>query len=343
MNILITSIGQRGYLIDHFKEKAKGECGIFAADALKYAPALKSADKAFLLPYASDESYCDTLIKVCKENDIKAVFSINDIELPWLALYKDKLKEHGINAMICDKDVIDICTDKYLTYEFCQKYNVGAPKTFLWNEKEELLEKIKTGEMKYPILAKPRRGSKSIGIHLLNNEEELLEDIEAAKNSMVSEEQKCIYQETLSGVLIAAHDLCNKNQEPVSIVTMKNLTEHFGETYQNTTYRDEKLFEYVFHAVKSIGAYGIIDLNIMQKDNGEFVLLEFNPRMSGGYSVSHFSNPNFTKNLIDISLDKEVKQDMEKVYAFDETIMLKQFTTTFTTEKEINESVKSYK
>ena len=47
MNILITSIGQRGYLIDHFRESARGEFGIYAADATKYAPALQKADKAF--------------------------------------------------------------------------------------------------------------------------------------------------------------------------------------------------------------------------------------------------------------------------------------------------------
>ena len=41
MNLLITSIGQRGYLIDHFGESARGEFGIYAADATKYAPALQ--------------------------------------------------------------------------------------------------------------------------------------------------------------------------------------------------------------------------------------------------------------------------------------------------------------
>lgn len=113
MNILITSIGQRGYLVEHFKEVSKGRYGIYAADALKYAPALKNADKAFVLPYASDKSYCEMLIKVCEENDIGAVFSINDVELPWLALYKPELEKNGINAVICDKRVIDMCTDKH--------------------------------------------------------------------------------------------------------------------------------------------------------------------------------------------------------------------------------------
>lgn len=342
MNILITSIGQRGYLVDHFKEVSKGRYGIYAADALKYAPALKNADRAFVLPYASDKRYCEMLIKICEQNDIGAVFSINDVELPWLALYKPELARHGINAVICDKSVIDICTDKYLTYLFCKENGVNTPKTYLWTEKEHLFKDLKNGLMTYPLVAKPRRGSKSIGIHMLNNEAELLEDINATANSNMPEEEKCMYQEKLSGVLIGAHVLCNKRKEPVSIVTMKNLTEHFGETYQNIAYHDEKLFEYVFHAVDRVGAYGIIDPNIMQKANGEFVLLEFNPRMSGGYSLSHYSNPLFTKTLVDIAAGVDIKQDMKTIYKFENIIMLKQFTTTWTTEGEINGSVKKY-
>lgn len=342
MNILITSIGQRGYLIEHFKEVSKGKYGIFAADALKYAPALKNADKAFVLPYASDKEYCEILIKICLENDIKAVFSINDLELPWLALYKDELGKHGINAVICDKPIIDMCTDKYYTYQFCQKNGIKAPRTYLWTEKERLLQDLSDGRMKYPIVAKPRRGSKSIGIHMLNTREELIEDIDAAQNSSMPDEQKCIYQEKLNGVLIGAHVLCNNRHEPVSIVTMKNLTEHFGETYQNIAYHDKSLFQYVFDAVNHVGAYGIIDLNIMQKDNGEFVLLEFNPRMSGGYSLSHYSNPLFTKTLLDIAVGVDVPQDMDTIYNFKKIIMLKQFTTTWTTEEEIGRYVKQY-
>lgn len=339
MNILITSIGQRGYLVDHFKEVSKGKHGIFAADALKYAPALKNADRAFVLPYASDAAYCEMLIKVCKENQIGAVLSINDLELPWLALYKPELAKHGINAVICDKHIIDMCTDKYLTYQFCQENDVGAPRTYLWTEEEPLLRDIEAGAVAYPIVAKPRQGSKSIGIHMLNDEAELLDDIEAAANSDTPDERKCMYQEKLSGVLIGAHVLCNSRHEPVCIVTMKNLTEHFGETYQNIAYHDEKLFESCFHTASRVGAYGIIDLNIMQRPNGEFALLEFNPRMSGGYSLSHFSNPRFTKTLVDIAAGIDVKQDMDAIYDFKEIIMLKQFTTTWTTEDKISRSV----
>ena len=166
-----------------------------------------------------------------------------------------------------------MCTDKYLTYRFCQDNNINAPKTYLWTEKERLFKDLEQGFITYPVLAKPRRGSKSIGIHLLNNETELIGDINAAESSNMPEEEKCMYQDRHSGVLFAAHVLCNKRQEPFSIVTMINLTEHFGETYQNIAYYDEKLFEYVFNTVSRFGAYGIIDLNIMQKANGEFVLL----------------------------------------------------------------------
>jgi|LSQX01.1.fsa_nt_gb carbamoyl-phosphate synthase large subunit len=342
MNLLITSIGQRGYLVDHFKEAANGRFGIFGADAFKYAPALCKVDRAFVLPYAREKGYCEKLIQLCKENDIGAVFSINDLELPFLAKYKPELAKHGINAVISDKNVIDICTDKYLTYQYANKYGVGAPRTYLWTEKERILKDIAEGLLSYPIVAKPRRGSKSIGIHMLNNEEELLKDIEETSESDLPEDHKCLYQEKLDGVLIGAHVLCNKNHQPVSIVTMKNLTIHFGETYQNIAYHDLKLFEYVLNAVNHIGAYGIIDLNIMEKNDGTFALLEFNPRISGGYSLSHYSQPLFTKTLLRIANGEDVAQDFETMYNFKKIIMLKQFTSSWTTEEAIARDVIEY-
>src|SRR5690554_4675451 len=113
MNILITSIGQRGYLIDHFKESVQGELGIYAADATKYAPALLKADKAFVIPYANDPEYFPRLLQICKDNDIKGVLSINDLELPVLAKHKNELNQNGVKAIISEPEVIDICFDKY--------------------------------------------------------------------------------------------------------------------------------------------------------------------------------------------------------------------------------------
>ncbi len=343
MNILITSAGQRGYIFEHFKETAKGRYGIYGADVNKYAPALQNADKAFLMPYASDPRYLEALIKLCKENDIKGILSLNDNELPRLAEYREELRRHGINAVISDKAVVDMTWDKYLTYQFCKEHDIATPRTYLWSEKEQLLADLDSGLMCFPVLAKPRKGSKSIGIHKLYSKSELIADMDQMAQSPLPEDEKCIYQEFVDSFLYSTHTLCDKEHRPVSIVAMHTLIKHLGETYQNISFRDEALYRFTEHAIRAMNAYGIVDMNINRRANGEYVLLEFNTRISGGYSLSHFAQPSFTQTLLDITLDKEVPYDPDAVFDFkDGVVMFKQFITSFSSDPEIDERMNHY-
>ena len=103
MNILIISVGIRGYLIKYFREALKNKGKIFAADCSKYAPALYDADNYFILPSISEKNYIDELLKICLVNDIKAIISLNDKELPILAQSKNKFTHKRIKLIVSNQ------------------------------------------------------------------------------------------------------------------------------------------------------------------------------------------------------------------------------------------------
>ena len=156
MNILITSAGTRGYLIRYFKKALKKVGKIFAADCSKYAPALYNADNYFIVPPASDKNY------ICLKNGIKGLISLNDIELPVLAQHKNKFIEKGIQLIVSDKSVVDLCYDKYKTFKFLKENKFPFAKTYL--SIDDTLRDIKSKILKFPLLIKPRKGSAGIGI-----------------------------------------------------------------------------------------------------------------------------------------------------------------------------------
>ena len=205
MNILITSIGQRGYLIDHFKESARGRIGVYAADATKYAPALQKADKAFVLPLAKDPAYFPRLLQICIENDIRGVISINDLELPILARYKKDLAQHGIKAVVSDPDVVDICFDKYKTWEFCTESDIPVPRTYLWTEVKKIEDDIRLGKLSFPMIAKPRKGSRSVGVHPIRDMDQLLLEIDGMNSQTIPEDEKIIFQEYIDSEQYSVH------------------------------------------------------------------------------------------------------------------------------------------
>jgi len=162
MNILITSAGIRGYIIEFFKDSLRNKAKVFTADCNKYAPALYNADDFFILPHLDKSNYIDELLKLCLNNQIKTIVSLNDKELPILAKEKDNFNKRGIKVIISNPEVIEICYDKYKTYNFLRDNQFPFPKTFVCVE--NVLNEIKQGNLNFPLLIKPRRGSASQGI-----------------------------------------------------------------------------------------------------------------------------------------------------------------------------------
>ena len=74
-------------------------------DCSRYAPALYDADNYFILPNALKKNYINELFKTCLTNDIKSIISLNDIELPILAQFKNKFLEKGIKLIVSNPKV----------------------------------------------------------------------------------------------------------------------------------------------------------------------------------------------------------------------------------------------
>jgi carbamoyl-phosphate synthase large subunit len=338
MNVLITSIGQRGYLIDHFRESCGGRFGIYAADATEYAPGLRNADKAFLLPRATDPQYGEALKRICRTEGIKGVVSINDLELPVLARLKADLRREGIVCVVSDPGVVDMCFDKYLTYQFCLRNQIPVPRTYRWHEVDELIDDVESGVLSFPVIAKPRKGSRSVGIYLVHDMEQLEKDAARVGNLPLPEDEKVIYQEYIDSDQFSLHIFNDAALKPVCVVSMVNIFRHFGETFHIRTFRDSELIELGILIGEKVKHLGPLSVDVHRRDNGEYVVLEFNPRISGCYSLSHYAGADFPGKIFDIVLGQQSR--VAAIDAFeDDVIMLKQYVTAKVYQREIDEYV----
>ena len=85
MNILLTCAGRRNYLVQYFQVALDGRGLVYATDTSPSAPALHDADVSLIVPAVSDADYIETLLRICRTNKIKLLFSLNDLELPVIA------------------------------------------------------------------------------------------------------------------------------------------------------------------------------------------------------------------------------------------------------------------
>ena len=106
MNILLSSVGRRNYLVSYFQEALKGKGKVLAIDADPNAAALQAADEAFVAPRFNDPNYLKFVLDICRMREVTLLISLNDLELPLLAREKESLREHGVLPRWCQNPIL---------------------------------------------------------------------------------------------------------------------------------------------------------------------------------------------------------------------------------------------
>mgnify|MGYP001777732515 CR=1 FL=1 len=304
MNVLFTCAGRRTYLLKYFRENLSEDDKIVATDMQLSAPALQAADIKLQVPAVYDPDYINITLRICKEYKIDALFSLNDLELPILAENKDRFERIGVKVVVSDPKVIDIAFDKYKTAKWVESIGLLAPKTFV--RVEDVKKALSAGEVEFPLFMKPRWGSGSIGLESISDMDELdtyyrllmkkIKRTILAKASVGDE--YIMIQEKLTGSeygLDVMNDLYGKN---VGVSVKQKLAMRSGETDKAITVDLPVVREIGYRIGQALGHIGNLDVDVMQRADGAYCVLELNPRFGGGFPFSYEAGVNFPKVLI---------------------------------------------
>lgn len=312
MNILFTCAGRRTYLLKYFKENMSASDKVVATDMQSSAPALQVADVKFQVPSVYDPKYIDITLGICKEHKIDILLSLNDLELPILAENKARFEAEGVKVIVSDPSVIDIAFDKYKTAQWVESLGLKSPKTFIrLNDAKRALH---SGEIRFPLLMKPRWGSGSIGVETIDDMEELdiyyrllMKKVKKTMLATVSVGSEYIMiQEKLTGNEFGLDVMNDLEGNNVAVCVKQKMAMRAGETDKSITVDSpelRKIGEKIGTALKHIGN---LDVDIMQNEKGEFCVLELNPRFGGGFPFSYEAGVNFPKAIIEWVKGNEV-------------------------------------
>lgn len=304
MNILFTCAGRRTYLLKYFKENLSDSDNIIATDMQLSAPALQAADVRIQVPAVYAKDYIDITLGICKQYKVDALISLNDLELPILAENKPKFEAEGVTVIVSSPKVIDICFDKYKTAQWTESIGLNAPKTYvrLVDAKEALAK----GEISFPLFMKPRWGSGSIGLETIDDMEEL--DIyynllfKKIKKTILATasvgDEYIMIQEKLTGKEFGLDVMNDLEGNNVGVAVKQKLAMRAGETDKAITVdlpEVRKMGETIGRELKHIGN---LDVDIMQRANGDYCVLELNPRFGGGYPFSYEAGVNLPKAIL---------------------------------------------
>lgn len=304
MNLLITSAGRRNYLVEYFKA-ALGDAGlVMAADASRFAPALYGADRRFLVPSAAEQGHTEALLEVCRGNDVALLVSVNDVELPSLAANKALFASNGTHVLISEPEVISTCHDKLKAAAFLEEHGIESPRTVALATGAQSI--IEAGELRFPLVVKPRFGSASIGIEIVDDEIQLhaaltlaearahrAPNLIAAHHGVAS----TVVQEFVSGQEYGLDVLNDLGGHYVATVVKRKLTMRAGETDRAVTVSDSRLESVGARIGRTLQHVGVLDCDVIVSGDRAFVL-DMNPRFGGGYPFSHAAGVNMPAAIL---------------------------------------------
>ena len=312
MDILLTSVGRRSYMVKYFKDALSNQGKVHVSNSFK-TYAFEIADYSIISPLIYEDNYIEFILNYVKKNQIKAIISLFDIDLPILAKNKKRFAQEGIEIIVSDYDFVEICNDKWKTYHFLKNNSFYTPTTFL--KIEEAIKAIKNKLIHYPLIIKPRFGMGSIGIYQADNILELevfykktqreIDHTYLKYESIQTPNESIIIQEKISGEeygLDIFNDL--KGNHLVSIPKRK-LAMRSGETDGAEILEDEQLLKIGKQVAEVTMHIGNLDLDCFLWKN-EFYILEMNCRFGGQYPFCHLAGTDFPKAIVQMLQKEEV-------------------------------------
>ena len=314
MNILLTSVGRRTYMVNYFKEALAEKGKVYAANSAE-TYSMQIADGSVITPLIYDDNYIEFLISYCLQNNIKVVISLFDIDLPILAQNKSKFAEYGIIVIVSEPDFVEVCNDKWLTYNFLLSNGFNTPTTFL--SLKDALTAAESRKISFPFIVKPRWGMGSIGIFQADNPDELNILYKKTFNSIYEsylkyESQQApdnciIIQEKLVGDEYGLDIFNDLKGNLLSIIGKKKIAMRAGETDSAMIIENSELTR-IGKEISILSRHiGNLDIDCFLIGNKCFIL-EMNCRFGGQYPFSHLAGANFPKAILQMVMKAKVEK-----------------------------------
>lgn len=297
MNILITSVGRQVFLINAFKEALNGKGKVCVADYDGMAKAFSVADVSFVVPEFTSDEYIPKLIKICSENKINLLLSLNVDDIICIKKHEELFRRVDCFVLGAEHDIILRSNDKYELPIMSQELGLPALKTWFFDE-SFTLELIDN----YPIIAKPRYGKGARGNVVIKSVSELKE-FTVSLDSYVP----YVFQEMIVGDEYGFDIINDLEGNFFRLLGRRKIIQKGGESFQAVTINPDFWINAAKKWSNVIKHTGTANFDVIF--NGEKgYLIDINLRFSGDYVFSHIAGANTPQIIVDLFLKKNIDE-----------------------------------
>lgn len=262
------------------KELKKNNIKVIGVDCNSYASGFYLCDKSYVIPKGDDPGYMRAMLRICIIEKPEAIISGPEEELLTLSKNKKIFEKKNIIVLVPDYETVRICADKMATYKFFTKENIPTPVIYK-----------KNGNIKFPVIIKPRFGRGSTDVYKARNKNELKFYLNKVKEPII--------QEFVSGTEYTIDVFADLKSNPLSVIPRIRIETESGLSTKGKTVYDRKIIDFCEKIIKKLELTGPSCIQCI-KNKKELKFIEINTRFGGGSILSAKADPTIIPNLIRI-------------------------------------------
>jgi carbamoyl-phosphate synthase large subunit len=246
------------------------------------------------IPKATDPSFISEIINICLERSIQVIFPLVTLELFQFAASKPEFKKIGVRVIVSNESDLKIANNKRKLLDHLQNLGISVPKFRVATNYEEIERACL--ELNYPtnaVVIKPSVSNGSRGVRILTesvSEYDLLFNEKPGNLfSNLKSIKEVLFDASFPELLVSEYlpgdeytvDTIVKDGKVKVIIPRKRIKMVGGISVAGIFEKNEGIINYCSDVIESMNLEGPIGVQVKADVNGQYKVLEINPRIQG--------------------------------------------------------------
>lgn len=250
------------------------------------------------IPPATDPGFAEAVLAVCVRQGIRVLLPLVTRELLPLALHREHFSKAGVHLIVSSAASLEVANDKVKLYQFLEWRGLALPAYRVVEEPGQLA--TAAGELGYPakkVCFKPAVGNGSRGFRILSNGGDELDRLFREKPSTavirLEDATRILNSHTIPPLLVTEYlpgpeysvDVLTRKGEVLLVLPRLRQKMINGISVKGQITEHPEIIDYCRAILKELPLDGPVGIQVKESDQGEYRLLEINPRLQGASSA----------------------------------------------------------
>jgi len=272
---------------------------VVSADADPEATGKYLVKEFVCIPTADKPDFTDKVLSICRKKNIHVLMPLVTKELIPLSQHIKEFELAGTKLLVSSTASLEIANNKSRLYEFLQWRGLKIPDFRVVENVEQFQNAVaELGHPSKQVCFKPSVSNGSRGFRIITeqfNEADILFNQkpsnvfirlnDALRVLSSAHFPELLVSQYLPGDEYSVDCLCNQGNALLVLPRLRKKMVN-GISVNGEFVREDKIIDYCTRIIKELQLHGNIGIQVKANDEGEFLVLEINPRVQGTISAA---------------------------------------------------------